>query len=112
MTGYDRYSANYLITELQGNGLKCDDVFQGHQLYPIIRTFEGFLKDGRIHIGDNDLLKIHMLNAALKMDQELNRGKLVKIKPTDHIDGLAAVIDAFTVRDKWWGQYGTRLENK
>lgn len=113
MTGYDRYSANYLITELQNNyGLKCDDVFQGHQLYPIIRTFEGFLKDGRIHIGTNDLLKIHFLNAALRMDQELNRGKLVKIKPTDHIDGLAAVIDAFTVRDKWWGHYGTRLENK
>lgn len=111
VTGYDRYSAQYLITELEQNKFKCDDVFQGHQLYPIIRDFEGLLKDGKIHIGTNSLLKVHMLNAALKMDTELNRGKLVKIKPTDHIDGLAAVIDAFTVRSKWWGQYGRRLEN-
>lgn len=111
VTGYDRYSAQYLITELEQNKFKCDDVFQGHQLYPIIRDFEGLLKDGKIHIGNNSLLKVHMLNAALKMDTELNRGKLVKIKPTDHIDGLAAVIDAFTVRSKWWGQYGRRLEN-
>ena len=53
-----------------------------------------------------------MLNAALKMDNELNRGKLVKIRPEDHIDGIAAVIDAFTVRDKWWRDYGQRLKNE
>ena len=112
VVGYDRYSANYLVTDLEKNHFKCDDVFQGNQLYPIIKNFEGLLKDGRIHIGDNDLLKVHMLNAALKMDNELNRGKLVKIRPEDHIDGIAAVIDAFTVRDKWWRDYGQRLKNE
>lgn len=112
MVGYDRYSANYLINDMKNYGFHCDDVFQGHQLYPIIRQFEGLLKDGRIHIGDNDLLKIHMLNCAIKMDNELNRGKLVKIHPDDHIDGMAAVIDAFTVRDKHWSKYGGQWSNE
>ena len=80
-------------------------------MYPIIKNFEGLLKDGKIHI-DNPLLQIHMLNAALKMDTELNRGKLVKLSPNDHIDGIAAVIDAFTVRDKWWHQYGGQWVNE
>ena len=109
--GYDRYSANYLTNDLKSYGFCCDDVFQGHQLYPIIKNFEGLLKDGKIHI-DNSLLQIHMLNAALKMDTELNRGKLVKLSPSDHIDGIAAVIDAFTVRDKWWSQYGGQWVNE
>jgi len=110
--GYDRYSANYMVAELEANNFQCDDVYQGNQLYPIIKNFEGLLKDGKVHIGDNDLLKVHMLNAAIKMDNELNRGKLVKIRPEDHIDGIAAVIDAFTVRDKWWKEYGGKWTNK
>lgn len=110
--GYDRYSASYLITELNEAGFHTDDVYQGHQLYPIIKDFEGLLKDGRIHIGNNNLLKVHMLNAGLKMDRELNRGKLIKIHPNDHIDGFAAVIDAFTVRSKYWNEYGYLWSNK
>ena len=70
------------------------------------------MKDGRIHIGDNDLLKIHMLNSAIKMDVEANRGKLVKITPKEHIDGMAALADAMTVRQKHWADLGDRLRNE
>lgn len=110
--GYDRYSAQYLIQDLKAYGFQTDDVYQGYNLYPILMEFEGLLKDGKIHIGDNDLLKVHMLNSAIKLDNEMNRGKLVKISPMDHIDGMAALIDAMTVKMKWWAEYGDQLTNE
>ena len=110
--GYDRYSAQYLIQDLMTYGFQVDDVFQGENLYPVIRETEGLLKDGRIHIGDNDLLKIHMLNSAIKMSVERGKGKLVKLSATDHIDGTAALLDAMCVRQKWFGEIGDQLKNE
>lgn len=109
--GYDRYSAQYLIQDLKTSGCFCDDVFQGRNLWPVLQEFEGLLKDRKIHIGDNALLKIHMLNSAIKMDAIQNKGKLVKLRPQDHIDGMAALIDAMTVRQKWHGEIGEQLKN-
>lgn len=109
--GYDRYSAQYLIQDLKAYGVHCDDVYQGENLYGVLKETEGLLKDGKIHIGDNDLLKIHLLNSAIKMSTERGRGKLVKVNPNAHIDGVAALIDAMTVRQKWWGEIGTQLQN-
>ena len=109
--GYDRYSAAYLITQLQSYGAHCDDVFQGENLYPIIQTCQGLLEDKKLHIGDNDLLKVHLLNSAIKMSTERGRGKLVKINPSMHIDGCAALLDALTVRDKYYAEIGEQLKN-
>ena len=109
--GYDRYSAGYLVTAMENYGFHMDDVFQGYNLHPVIQEVEGYLKDGRIHIGDNDLLKIHFFNSALKVSTEKGRSKLVKIKPTAHIDGMAALLDAMTVRQKWYAEIGKQLEN-
>lgn len=112
MIGYDRYSAQYLIQDLKAYGNQCDDVFQGENLWPVIQEMEGLLKDGRINIGDNDLLKAHLLNCALKMNNQRGRGKIEKINATLHIDGAAALIDSLTVRQKWWSQIGDQLQNK
>lgn len=109
--GYDRYSAGYLVTDMANYGFHMDDVFQGYNLHPVIQEVEGYLKDGRIHIGDNDLLKIHFFNSALKVSTEKGRSKLVKIKPSAHIDGMAALLDAMTVRQKWYAEIGKQLEN-
>jgi phage terminase large subunit-like protein len=109
--GYDRYSAQYLIQDLKTFGFQTDDVYQGENLYPVLKEFEGLLKDGKIHIGNNDLLKVHMLNSAIKMSAERGRGKLVKLNPSDHIDGMASVADAFTVRQKHWETIGSQLRN-
>ena len=109
--GYDRYSANYLVQQMNGYGFHMDDVFQGFNLHPVIQEVEGLLKDGRIHIGDNDLLKIHLFNSALKVSTEKGRSKLVKIRPNAHIDGMAALLDAMTVRQKWYADIGRQLEN-
>ena len=112
MIGYDRYSANYLIQSLELYGAKCDSVFQGDNLYPVIQETQGLLEDGKIHIGDNDLLKIHLLNSAIKMSTERGRGKLVKLSPNDHIDGTAALLDAMCVRQKWYAEIGDQLKNE
>lgn len=110
--GYDRYSAQYLVQNLNGYGFQTDDVYQGNNLWPVIQEMEGLLRDGKIHIGDNDLLKIHLLNAAIKMDVEKGRGRLVKIHKDAHIDGVAAFADAMTVRQKWQPDDGERLKNE
>lgn len=110
--GYDRYSAQYLVQDMENYGFHMDDVYQGENLYPIIQETQGLLEDGKIHIGDNDLLKIHLLNAAIKMSVERGRGKLVKINPSMHIDGCAALLDTMTVRQKYYSEIGDQLRNE
>ena len=110
--GYDRYSAQYLVQDLKAYGFQCDDVFQGENLYGVLQETRGILEDRKIHIGNNDLLKIHLLDSAIKMSTERGRGKLVKVNPKAHIDGMAALIDAMTVRQKWWYEIGGQLQNK
>ena len=112
ITGYDRYSAQYLVQDMKNYGFLMDDCFQGENLYPILLETGGLLEDRKIHIGNNDLLKIHLLNSAIKMSAERGRGKLVKVNPNQHIDGCAALLDAMTVRQKWYGEYGERLKNR
>ena len=109
--GYDRYSAQYLIQDMKTYGFHVDDVYQGENLYPVILETQGLLEDGRIHIGDNDLLKVHLLNCAVKMSAERGRGKLVKVNPSLHIDGAAALLDAMTVRQKYYAEIGEQLKN-
>ena len=110
--GYDRYSAQYLIQDLQGYGFQTDDVYQGDNLWGVMQEAEGLMKDGKICIGDNDLLKMHFLNSAVKMSTERGRGRLIKISQTAHIDGMAAMLDALTVRQKWYANYGEQLKNE
>ena len=109
--GYDRYCAQYLIQDLKTYGFHTDDVYQGENLSPVIDEMEGMIKDGRILIGDNDLLKIHMLDSALKINSETSKKRLVKVSGGVHIDGMAALLDALTVRQKWYGEIGTQLAN-
>ena len=110
--GYDRYSANYLIQDLERFGFRCDDVYQGDNLWGVLQEMEGLMKDGKVHCGDNDLLKVHLLNSAIKMSVERGRGRLVKLSPNMHIDGTAAMADAFCVRQKWYDEIGDRLRNE
>lgn len=109
--GYDRYSAQYLIQDMQAYGFHCDDVFQGFNLTPVIRETEGLMRDGAFCLGDNDLLKIHLLDTALKMEAQTDRSKIVKLAVNSHIDGCAALLDAMCVRQKWYGEIGTQLKN-
>jgi phage terminase large subunit-like protein len=97
---------------MESYGFQMDDVYQGENLYGVIQETQGLLEDGRIHIGDNDLLKMHLLNSAIKMSNERGRGKLVKLSPLLHIDGCAALLDAMTVRQKYNSEIGEQLKNE
>ncbi|MBQ1288705.1 MAG: terminase large subunit [Erysipelotrichaceae bacterium] len=110
--GYDRYSAQYLIQDLDAYGFNTDDVYQGENLTPVITEVDGLIKEGRFDFGDNDLLKIHLLNSALKLNNETNRKRLVKISATQRIDGMAALLDAMCVRQKWFAEIGEQLKNE
>lgn len=110
--GYDRYSSQYLVQALQQYGFLCDSVFQGDNLWGVMQEAEGLMKDGCINIGDNDLMKMHFLNSAVKMSTERGRGRLVKVSPSAHIDSMASLLDALTVRQKWYSTYGEQLKNE
>lgn len=112
MVGYDKYNAVYLTKQLERYGFHCDDVVQGFNLSPVINDLGAMVQDGRVHFGDNDLLKLHFLDTALKYSAEKERCKIVKLRNNVHIDGVARLLCAFTVRQKWWGQLGGRLENR
>jgi phage terminase large subunit-like protein len=112
VVGYDRYSSQYLIQDMKTYGFVTDDVYQGDNLWGVLQEMEGLLKEGRINIGDNDLMKIHLLNAGIKMNKERGRGKLIKLNASAHIDGCAALADALCVRQKHYSEIGERLKNE
>lgn len=109
--GYDRYSSQYLVQDLESYGFQTDDVYQGYNLTGVIYEAEGLLKDGKVDLGDNDLLKIHLLDTALETDTRVGRVKIAKVSKNAHIDGVAALLDALTVRQKWYSEIGARLKN-
>ena len=115
--GYDRYSADYLVQDLKSTGNRttgyiCEDVYQGDNLYSTMQFLHGLIDDGHVHIGDNDLLKMHFLDSAVKMNNERGRGRLVKVNNTRHIDGMAAVLDGLAVKIKNAPEIGEQLKNK
>ena len=109
--GYDRYSAQYLVDELKNYGFHTDDVYQGENLTPVIREFEGIIKDGNFKIASNNLLKSHFLNVAIKQNMETRKIRPIKIEQRAHIDGFVSVIDAMTVRQKYYNELGELLRN-
>lgn len=112
MVGYDRYTAQYLIQDMKQYGFQCDDVFQGYNLSPVIDEMSGLMDDARIRYASNSILKMHLLDTALKRDNESGKAKIIKIDSKCHIDGTASLLDALCVRQKWYGQLGSQLENR
>lgn len=109
--GYDRYCAGYLVEEMKEAGFHMDDVYQGTNLTPILNTFEGDLKDGTYLIGENNLLKSHLLNVAVQIQTDDSRMKPVKIEKRAHIDGVVSIFDALAVKMKYHKEIGRQLQN-
>ena len=111
--GYDRYSAAYLVQDMQADGFDMESVSQGSNLTGVLIDMEGMIKDGRLRcINDNDLMKVHMLDAALKFEDGTNRRKLIKINPRSHIDGMAALSDAICMRHNYYEEMAAQLSNE
>ena len=113
--GYDRYSAQYLVQDMERACFHMESVFQGYNLTGIEDNFEGMLREGKIRVmDDNDLLKIHMMDAAQQIENNTSahpRKKLVKISKKAHVDGVAAILDAMCMRQNHWAELGSRLMN-
>ena len=115
--GYDRWMSQELIQKLNKKSFHTDSVTQGFNLSGVSDTFEGMLREGRIRdMDDNDLLKIHLADAAQQMESNTDtahpRKKLVKISKNAHVDGMAALLDAMAMRQFKWAELGTRLTNE
>ena len=115
--GYDRWMAQDLVQKLERKHFHTDNVTQGFNLSSVSDTFEGMLREGRIRdMDDNDLLKIHMADAAQQMESSAEsahpRKKLVKITKNAHVDGVAALLDAMAMRQFNWAKLGARLTNE
>lgn len=109
--GYDRYSANYIVEDLKTAGFHTDDVYQGTNLTPVLREFEGNLKDGLFDFGDNSMLAAHFLNVAVDINLNDSRMKPVKIEKRMRIDGAMSVFDALTMVSKYHNEIGKKLLN-
>ena len=117
MVGYDRWSAQQLVQELEKKSFKTDSVKQGFNLSNVMDKVEAMMREGKIRdMDDNDLLKIHLADAAQQMESNAEqahpRKKLVKISKNAHVDGCAALINAMAMRQFKWNELGTRLTNK
>lgn len=109
--GYDKWMARTLSDSMRGKGYHMDWVNQGFNLNAVIREMDGLIRDGHIHFGDNDLMKIHLLETTLVRDTKKDLFMIGKINENKHIDGVAAFLDAMTVRQKNWANSGQQLRN-
>ena len=114
--GYDRWSAQELVQKLNKKSFHTESVTQGWNLSGVEDILEGMLREGRIRdMDNNDLLKIHMADAAQQMEANAEnahpRKKLVKISKNAHVDGMAALLDAMAMRQFKWAELGQRLTN-
>lgn len=111
--GFDRYSAAYLVQDMEADGYQMESVSQGSNLTGVLIDMEGMIKDGRLRCADdNDLMKIHMLDSALKFEDGTNRRRLVKVTPKAHIDGMAALSDAICMRHNHYEALADQLSNE
>ena len=113
--GYDTYTAAYLVQNLEGTGLEMESVKQGPNLTGVIVDVEGMIRDRKLQSGNqNGLMKIHMIDSALKLDTISKRRQLVKIKEdaTVHIDGMAALLDAMCMRRNHYNELEELLKNE
>ena len=117
MVGYDRWSSMEWVQKMTNRHFKTDSVTQGFNLSNVMDKVEGLIREGRLRdMDDNDLLKIHLADAAQKLESGADRAHprkmLVKISTKAHVDGMAALMDAVAMREFKWNELGPRLQNK
>ena len=102
------------MQNLEASGLEMEMVVQGPNLTGVIVDVEGMIRDKKLQSGNqNGLMKIHMIDSALKHDTISRRRQLVKIKEdaTVHIDGMAALLDAMCMRRNYYNDLENLLRN-
>ena len=114
IVGYDRWNSQYVTTDLEKHGFHLDSVRQNFNLSPAIREVEGLIIENKLLIADgNPLMAQHLADTALEKSRSTGDVRITKIldRSSIHIDGVASLLDALIVRQKWYDKYGFRLEN-
>lgn len=97
--GYDKWSANYLVDELERNfGKITVPVTQGAKTFNIpMRNFSADMEKGLINYNDNPLTLWNLCNASVTIDSNLNMYLCKTHDETKRIDGVASLLDAYIV---------------
>ena len=69
------------------------------------------MKDGAYCLGENNLLRAHLLNVAVDININDSRMKPVKLEKRAHIDGAVSIFDALAVKMKFHKEIGKQLTN-
>ena len=97
--GYDRYSATYLVDELQSYfGKITEPVAQGARTFNIpMRNFEADMETGLINFNNNPITLWNLANASVTTDTNNNMYLCKTQDQTKRIDGVASLLDAYIV---------------
>lgn len=97
--GYDRYSATYLVDELeQYFGKITVSIAQGAKTFNIpMRNFAADLEKGLINYDNNPITLWNLANASVTIDTNQNMYLCKTSDSTKRIDGVASMLDAYIV---------------
>ncbi len=97
--GYDRYSAGYLIDEIEDHfGKITVPIAQGAKTFNIpMRNFAADLEKGLINYNANPITLWNLANASVTIDNNQNMYLCKMQDTTKRIDGVAALLDAYIV---------------
>ncbi|MDD3173365.1 MAG: terminase large subunit [Herbinix sp.] len=97
--GYDRYSATYLVDEIeQYFGKITVPIAQGAKTFNIpMRNFSADLEKGMINYNNNPISLWNLANASVTIDTNQNMYLCKTSDSTKRIDGVASLLDAYIV---------------
>lgn len=106
--GYDGWSAGYLVDELKNTfGPSVpESVFQGYRtLSSPMKSLGSDLTSKKINYNNSGLLKWCISNTRVKVDENGNVKPIKGINPNKRIDGLASLLDAYAMFEKYVEDY-------
>lgn len=96
--GYDPWRMESIVPDLRMlvGEQNVEPVRQGARTYSEpLKQLKAYMRDGLVIDGGNNLDHMCNLNAAVKVDSNLNYTVVKKDGPTSRIDGFMALVDAF-----------------
>ena len=105
--GYDRWSAGYLVDELEQTfGKITVPVAQGAKTFSNpMKRLESDLKAKKVNYENNPITKWNLSNAAIKTDSNDNIALVKTGNPRRRIDGVASLMDALVVYEDNFDEY-------
>lgn len=105
--GYDRWSATYLVNELEQNfGKILVPIAQGAKTFSNpMKRLESDLKAKKINYNNNPITKWNLSNAAIKTDTNDNIALVKTSNPKRRIDGVASLMDTLIVLEDNYDEY-------